>query len=155
VRKHRRGKTSGTTAKRRKKPTPPVVSGKRGSGATALQLPANASSPVEPSIKELMTAPPDLLREDECDIEENVSFGPKEGGPAPLRVHFDASAARAPCGKIRSWSWSFGDGIRASGKRVTHIYSKTGTYIARVNITDSKGFTNLVEIEYLINVHDR
>ena len=84
-------------------------------------------------MKELMAAPPDILRQERCDIEENVSYTPEEGGPAPLRVTFDASAARAPCGKIRNWAWSFGDGTSRSGKRVTHLYTRKGTYIAHVN----------------------
>ena len=113
---------------------------------------ANSMSPVEPSIEELLIAPPDILREDRCDIAENVSVTPEMGGPAPLRVTFDASAAHAPCAKIRSWFWNFGDGTNGSGKRVTHFYNKTGTYIARVSITDRKGYFNLTEIEYLINV---
>ena len=113
---------------------------------------ANSMSPVEPSIKELLIAPPDILREDRCDIAENVSVKPEMGGTAPLRVTFDASAAHAPCAKIRSWSWNFGDGTNGTGKRVTHFYNKTGTYIARVSITDRKGYFNLIEIEYLINV---
>ena len=92
------------------------------------------------------------MRETRCDIAENVSFTPETGGPAPLRVSFDAAAARAPCGKIQSWSWNFGDGATGLGKRVIHIYTRPGTYIAHVNITDSKGNTNLVEIDYVINV---
>ena len=103
-------------------------------------------------MKELQAAPPDILREDQCEIEENVSVTPETGGRAPLRVRFNASAAHAPCGRIRSWSWDFGDGTTGSGKKVAHTYDKTGNYIARVNITDSKGYRNLVAIEYVINV---
>ena len=102
-------------------------------------------------MKELQAAPPDILRAEHCDIEENVSVTPEMGGRAPLRVIFDASAAHAPCGRIQNWSWNFGDGTSGSGKKVTHIYNKAGTYIAHVNITDSKGYRNLVEIDYLIN----
>ena len=43
-------------------------------------------------------------------------------------------------------------GTTSSGKRVTHVYHKPGTYIAKVNITDSKGYSNLLGIEYVINV---
>jgi PKD repeat protein len=103
-------------------------------------------------MKQLQAAPPDILREEKCDIEENVSLRPEAGGRAPLRVTFDASAAQAPCGPIRSWSWDFGDGTTGSGKKVAHTYNKTGNYIARVNITDSKGYRNLVAIDYVINV---
>ena len=114
----------------------------------------DSTSPAEPSMEELMAAPPDIRRQDQCDIEENVAYTPEEGGPAPLRVSFDASAAHAPCGTIRSWAWSFGDGTTGSGKRITHLYTKTGSYTATVNITDSKGFTNLAETPYFIYVHN-
>ena len=97
-------------------------------------------------------APPDILRQEQCNIEENVSYTPELGGRAPLQVTFDASKTRAPCGKIKTWAWNFGDGTTGSGKKVTHIYNKTGRYYAKVNITDSKGFTNLLELEYVVNV---
>jgi peroxiredoxin len=131
---------------------PPTTSQKIDQPIPAPQPPANSNSLQEASMKQLIAATPDILREEECDIAENVSFTPETGGRAPLRVTFDASAARAPCGTIRSWSWDFGDGTTGSGKKVTHTYNKTGNYIARVNINDSKGYTNLVEIEYVVNV---
>lgn len=112
---------------------------------------ADTRSPREASMEELQAAPPDILRAEHCDIEENVAYTPEMGGRAPLWVRFDASAARAPCGRIRSWVWNFGDGTTGSGKKVTHTYSKPGNYIAHVNITDSKGYRNLVEIDYGIN----
>jgi len=33
-----------------------------------------------------------------------------------------------------------------------HTYTRVGNYVAHVTITDSKGYTNLVEIDYVINV---
>lgn len=109
-------------------------------------------SPEEAPMEELLAAPPDILKQEHCDIAENVTYRPEEGGRAPLRVTFDASAARAPCGRIKSWVWDFGDGASGSGSRVTHIYRKTGSFAAKVNISDSQGFTNLVEIEYIVYV---
>ncbi len=78
---------------------------------------------------------------------------PEEGGPAPLQVIFDARASHAPCGKIVRWSWDFGDGTSGFGKKTVHTYTKPGRYVAHVNITDNKGNTNLLELDYLINVN--
>jgi conserved repeat domain len=145
--------------------------GKIGTGASRGDSLNSDSSPTEPSIDELLIAPADILQDDLCDIEENVVVTPSEGGPAPLEVIFDATAAVAPCGDILTYEWNFGDGSvgveeqRPQGRQtimppiqdntspvVTHVYTEPGTYIATVNIRDSEGYTNLVEIEYVIPV---
>jgi uncharacterized repeat protein (TIGR01451 family) len=145
--------------------------GKIGTGASRGDSLNSDTSPTEPSINELLIAPADILQDDACDIEENVVVTPSEGGPAPLEVIFDATAAVAPCGDILTYEWNFGDGSvgveeqRPQGRQtimppiqdntspvVTHVYTDPGTYIATVNIRDSEGYTNLVEIEYVIPV---
>ncbi len=58
------------------------------------------------------------------------------------KVYFDASASSDPDGKIGVYLWDFGDGAKASGKKVSHTYNKAGTY--QVNLTikdDSKSST--------------
>jgi hypothetical protein len=146
-----------------------LITGERGGGRTARtkskdrsrsdkqtltrSSSGNSNSPVEPSIKELNTAPPDLLKKERCAINEEVRVTP-EGGTAPLRVIFDASNSHSPCGRIVQWSWNFGDGSSGSGKKVIHTYNKPGTYVAHVNITDNNGNANLVELDYLINVKE-
>jgi len=59
-------------------------------------------------------------------------------GEAPLLVTFDAQPST---GNIASYNWDFGDGSGAKGKRVQHKYTSTGTYTARLTITDDKGGT--------------
>jgi PKD domain len=106
----------------------------------------------EPSIDELIKSIPDDIKEMQlCDIDEEIQFTP-ETGNAPLLVRFNARRSSAPCGKIVSWEWDFGDGTSGSGARVKHEYTKPGTYIVRVNLTDNKGYFNLANLDYLVVV---
>jgi hypothetical protein len=122
---------------------------------------ANSNTPIrsedplqEPSSDELERLIPDELRKRmACSIEENVTITPDEGGPAPLKVTFDASESTAPCGKIVRWIWTFGDGGKGAGAEVTHIYKKPGSYTATLEMFDSKGNSNYVELEYLVAVN--
>ena len=52
---------------------------------------------------------------------------------------FDGSASSDMDGKIKSYSWDFGDGQTAEGKIVSHIYKKTGTYTAMLTVRDNTG----------------
>lgn len=49
------------------------------------------------------------------------------------------STALAAHGRIVSFSWSFGDGARGSGRRVWHAYAGTGRYAISLRTTDSWG----------------
>ncbi len=66
--------------------------------------------------------------------------GPLEG-VAPHGVTFDAAASIDPNGAIQSYTWTFGDGVvsRQPTPRVVHDYTKPGTYVSRLSITDSSG----------------
>jgi len=44
--------------------------------------------------------------------------------------------------KIVSYVWDFGDGTDGTGQYANHTYSKSGTYVARLTVTDSKGVTD-------------
>ena len=121
---------------------------------------ANSNTPIwakipsddqEPTSDELEKAIPEELRKQiACTIEETVAVTPDGGGPAPLTVTFDASESTSPCGKIVKWIWTFGDGSKGSGARVTHIYTKPGSYVATLELRDSKGNRNDVEIDYAV-----
>lgn len=57
-------------------------------------------------------------------------------------VQFDAGESSAACGAIASYSWDFGDGspeIRTTTAVVDHTYAVSGSYDARVTVTDSSG----------------
>jgi hypothetical protein len=106
----------------------------------------------EPSIEELMKSIPEDVKEmQRCDIDEEVQFTP-ETGNAPLLVRFNARRSSAPCGKLVSWKWDFGDGTSGSGARVKHEYTKPGTYVVQLNLTDNRGYINLVNLDYLVVV---
>ena len=70
----------------------------------------------------------------------NVSLG-----PVPLSVHF---AAYGSSDSPTSFAWAFGDGASTHAAEANHTYVRPGTYVARVNATDSDGVqaTSLVTV---------
>jgi parallel beta-helix repeat protein len=44
-----------------------------------------------------------------------------------------------PDGKVVSWLWDFGDGCNATGRMVTHVYTRKGNYTVRLSIMDDEG----------------
>jgi len=69
-------------------------------------------------------------------------------GLIPLSVQFDASASKDTDGRIVDYRWDFGDGVRATGRRVTHTYNQKGQYnvILTVIDDDMRVGTDRVEI---------
>jgi len=76
----------------------------------------------------------------------------KENKPALIAVarphHFiragetitlDASKSLAASGKITEYTWSFTDGIGASGEKIKRTYAKSGSYSEILKITDDAG----------------
>lgn len=119
------------------------------------QANSKATSIQEPSIDEMVKAvPPDILKQSDCSIEEDVTITPESGGRAPLKVTFDARASKAPCGKIVKWAWGFGDGAKAKGVKVKHTYTAPGTYVVTLSMTDNKGNTNLIKLEHVVPITD-
>jgi len=51
-------------------------------------------------------------------------------------VIFDGSGSYDPDGSIMSWSWSFGDGEKASGETASHTYSDPGVYTVTLTVKD-------------------
>ncbi len=56
-------------------------------------------------------------------------------------VYFDGGGSSDSDGTLASYAWSFGDGITATGVAVSHTYSFTGFYEAKLTVTDNKGAT--------------
>ncbi|TVQ09096.1 MAG: PKD domain-containing protein, partial [Balneolaceae bacterium] len=57
-------------------------------------------------------------------------------GTVPLEVQFDGSGSVSPSGTIESFAWDFGDGITGSDAVISHTYQNSGTYQARLTVTD-------------------
>jgi PKD repeat protein len=55
-------------------------------------------------------------------------------------VNFDATGSIASMGAtISSYTWDFGDGMTATGVKVSHPYGAARTYVASLTIMDSQG----------------
>jgi PKD repeat protein len=67
------------------------------------------------------------------------TFDVRAGGPSEAivadAISFDASASTLPDSGDRQYLWSFGDGARDSGERVTHAYTRPGTYAVTLSVT--------------------
>ncbi len=72
-------------------------------------------------------------------------------GLAPLGVNFVANASTASGGQIQSYEWIFGDGFEAPGDMATHIYQASGSYEARLLVTDSEGFESATRIQIVVS----
>ncbi len=57
-------------------------------------------------------------------------------------IEFSAAESEDPDGNILSYEWDFGDGNTATGREVSHLYEKSGTYVARLTIRDDSGLEN-------------
>ena len=60
-------------------------------------------------------------------------------GVAPLNVSFDGGSSSDADGSIVSYAWNFGDSATGSGVTTNHTYSVSGTYSARLTVTDNQG----------------
>ena len=59
-------------------------------------------------------------------------------------ISFDENASD-PDGKILSWIWNFGDGTSSAERTPEHAYSKAGTYVVTLTITDDDGAIAMAE----------
>lgn len=70
-----------------------------------------------------------------------------ESGPAPLTVTFACNLLEEQV-KSPSFVWNFGDGTPAvAAASPTHTYTRPGTYVARVVVTDASGNRGTDEVE--------
>ena len=40
------------------------------------------------------------------------------------------------------WAWDFGDGSSGSGQKVSHTFTRAGSWVVRLTVTDSSGRTS-------------
>ena len=64
-----------------------------------------------------------------------VAATPQTGPTAPLTVQF-TGAATDPEGQPLTYTWEFGDGAMATGATTTHEYTATGSFSARLVVSD-------------------
>jgi outer membrane protein assembly factor BamB len=66
-----------------------------------------------------------------------------DSGVAPLTVILDGSASNDPDGEITDHLWEFGDGTSSNemGNIANHVYESSGSYTARLTVTDNDGAT--------------
>lgn len=55
------------------------------------------------------------------------------------QVVFDASKSSDADDKIIGYTWDFGDGGKAEGVNVSHVYPLPGTYMVQLRVTDASG----------------
>ena len=67
--------------------------------------------------------------------------GPTGPARAGQPAAFNGISSGGPDGTIQTWSWSFGDGQRAGGSQVKHVYARAGLYTVTLTVTDSNGST--------------
>ena len=65
-------------------------------------------------------------------------FNYKADETNPLNVSFDGSTSFAR-GTIASYAWDFGDGMTATGVKVSHLFNKAGTHTVQLTVTDTLG----------------
>ncbi|HWP43177.1 MAG TPA: PKD domain-containing protein, partial [Blastocatellia bacterium] len=70
-------------------------------------------------------------------------------GFAPLTVQFSSSASD-PDGQIVSYAWDFGDGQTSSEPSPVHVFTASGSYTARLVVTDDAGATASAEVLILV-----
>ena len=68
-------------------------------------------------------------------------FSPSTG-IYPCVITFDAGSSHDPDGTIVQYSWNFGDGGHASGRVVTHTYSRWGTFFISLTVRDDSDVTD-------------
>jgi PKD repeat protein len=66
-------------------------------------------------------------------------------GQAPLKVYFSAAQSKDPDGTIVSYVWSFGDGAQGNGMFAEHEYTKKGSFVVTLTVTDDKGATSFAK----------
>ncbi|HEY4495985.1 MAG TPA: S8 family serine peptidase [Candidatus Paceibacterota bacterium] len=70
-----------------------------------------------------------------------ANAGIDKSGRANRWINFDGSSSSDLDGSIVSYNWNFGDGGTASGVKVNHRFSKSGTYTVTLTVTDDQDAT--------------
>lgn len=56
-----------------------------------------------------------------------------------VKIDFDAGSSYDPDGTIAHYDWIFGDGWSAQGQRFSRVFTRPGTYVLKLTVTDNFG----------------
>lgn len=73
-----------------------------------------------------------------------VIDGP-DRGYAGEKIIFNASKSYDPDGKVVSYKWNFGDGTKAEGETVSHVYKEHGRFKVTLEVADDEGKKDIAE----------
>lgn len=71
-------------------------------------------------------------------------------GDAPLTVKFDGALSFDPKGLLVRYEWDFGDGERAEGPKVSHVYERNGIYLATLTVSDQFGASDQDHVRIVV-----
>jgi len=78
---------------------------------------------------------PPSLTEDTKPTELAVNAGPARNALINEPLNFDSKITEPGERQIQEIVWDFGDGVRATGSKVTHTYTKQGSYTVALKVT--------------------
>lgn len=77
-----------------------------------------------------------------------VSAGSPRNAIVGQSLSFDSEITNLDLGSVQEIVWDFGDGIRATGSKVTHTYAKQGSHTVKLRITtDHETLEDTTEIK--------
>ncbi len=74
----------------------------------------------------------------------HFNFQPQQGDTTTV-FSFDGSSSTDSDGRIKTYTWEFGDGTIADGARVTHKFLEKGDFSVRLIVTDNDGLESMKE----------
>ena len=83
-----------------------------------------------------------------------IIVAPSSSGYAPFVVAFDASGSFDVGSGIASYAWDFGDGNTGTGELISHTYVDSGTYVAKLTLTDLYGNSGTATIVIIVSEVD-
>lgn len=69
-------------------------------------------------------------------------------------ISFKSDGSKDEDGQILSYKWEFGDGQTSGEKNPSHVYTKEGTYTAKLTVTDDKGVSTSVTTSVTVQKKD-
>ncbi|TLZ64399.1 MAG: PKD domain-containing protein [Methanobacteriota archaeon] len=67
-------------------------------------------------------------------------------------ITFDASSSSDLQGTIVVYRWDFGDGEQEQGRVVSHIFSKSGSFVVRLRVVDNRGLEGASAMEVTLEM---